>query len=286
LPDGIEILATITTTPCWASSDPAKNCAILDYDWRYPPTNAQDYADFLSELVMRYHDRIRYWEIWNEPNLHFYWADPDPSAYTIILQAAYPVIKAVDADAIVIGGSLAPWDGTGEYPVDTLTYLDGMYQAGALGNFDMLSFHPYTDGNTPTWYDSHWPMHSFSHSVPAIHELMLARGDSSPIMLSEIGWTTVPAESCADCWTPTLPVTEEEQAAYLVEAVEIARDWEYVDSFIWYELFDMIEPPDPQFISFEHYFGLIRKDYTQKPSAYKFRDLVFPYSLFLPFASR
>lgn len=280
-----EILATVLNTPCWASTDPNKNCAAFDYDWRYPPTNPQDYADFAGELVKRYRGRIKYWEIWNEPNFPGFWTNPNPGTYTELLKAVYPVVKANDPTAIVIGGSLAPWNGTPEYPVNTLTYLDGMYSAGAKGYFDRLSFHPYTDGNSPTWYDSRWPMHSYSYSVPAIRQRMLSHGDTSHILLTEIGWTTVPT-GCSDCWTPTLPKTETEQAAYMAEAINIAKTWDYVETFFWYELVDMVQPPDPEVVSFEHYFGLFRKDYSAKPAAGRFRDLALPNKVFLPFSVR
>jgi hypothetical protein len=151
-----------------------------------------------------------------------------------------------------------------------------------MGYFDKLSYHPYTDGNSPIWYDSRWPMHSFSTSVPAIRQVMQNHNDSSAIWLTEIGWTTVPAESCMDCWTPTLPKTEAEQSAFMVEAINITKTWNYVEAFVWYELIDMIQPPDPLFISFEQYFGLFRKDLSPKPASKDFTDLALPFKTFLP----
>jgi len=52
-------------------------------------------------------------------------------------------------------------------------------------------------------------------------------GDARPIWITEAGWTTVPPASCVDCWTPSLPVTEAEQAAYLAQAVAIAEGCPY-----------------------------------------------------------
>jgi len=280
---GINILAVVMETPCWASTDPNKVCTdtTRSYDWRYPPSNPQDFANFLSQLVQRYKGRIKYWEIWNEPNLIYFWANPNPTIYTALLKAAYPAIKASDPAAIVIGGDLAPWDGSAEYLPNTLGYLDGMYLAGAKGYFDRLSIHPYTDGNSPTWYDSRWPMHSYSYSVPAVRQLMQSYGDSSPIWLTEVGYTTVPTCDPILCWTPTLPKTEVEQSNYMAEMINIAKTWDYVEALIWYELINMTDPPD-QSMNPEYYFGLFHKDFSPKIAAGKFRDIVFPNKAYLP----
>jgi hypothetical protein len=283
---GIEVLATVTETPCWASTDPTKQCASFSYDWRYPPADAQDYASFLSELVARYGAQIGYWEIWNEPNLPSYWFQPDPAVYTELLKVAYPAVKATDPNAIVIGGALGPWDGSTEYPQDTVAYLEGMYAAGAMGTFDSLSYHPYTDGHSPTWYDARWPMHSFSHSVPALQDCMEEHGDLSSLWITEVGWTTVPSASCVDCWTPSLPTTEAEQSNYLSETIDVAAGLDNVEALVWYELVDMVLPPDPNVDSFDDYFGLYRKDYRPKPAASEFRDIALPCRVFAPLVIR
>lgn len=275
----IEVLAVVLNTPCWASSDPEKACENQknDYDWRYPPTNPDDYANFLGELVKKYGSRIGYWEIWNEPNFPDFWADPNPEAYTALLKAAYSTIKRNSPEAVVVGGSLAPFSATPGYPPGPLTFLEGMYAAGANGYFDKLSYHPYTNGNSPVTFDPNWPMSSFAYSIPEIRNLMQKYGDTSPIWITELGWTTVPADQCPDCYAPSLPTTEADQAAYLTKAVEIAYQWDYVEVLIWHELVDRIQPHDPRKGSFEYHFGLFKKDFSLKPAAEAFRKLAFPH---------
>jgi len=278
----LKVVALVTETPCWASTDPSRDCnpAAIRYDWQYPPASPQDFAAFTSELVRRYGNVIKYWEIWGEPNGPFAWWDvPDPARYVALLRAVYPAIKAVDPNATVIGGDLAPWDGSPVYPVSTSQYLDAMYGAGAKAYFDILSLHPYTDGNEPTWYNPVFPMHSFVHSVPALRQIMLAHGDAKPIWLTEIGWTTVPTCHPMYCWTETLPTTEVEQAAYLTESVDTAKSWEYVDAYFWYELIDRGPSASEQV---EDHFGLFLKDLTAKPSADAFRDMALPTRLYTP----
>lgn len=282
----LEVLALITETPCWASTDPGKDCnaAAINYDWQYPPANPQDFANFTTELVRRYGHIIKYWELWGEPNSPFaWWEVPNPTHYVALLRAAYPAIKNENPDAVVITGGLAPWDGSPEYPFSTAQYLDAMYRAGAKDYFDALAFNPYTDGNAPGWYNPAFPMHSFSHSVPALRQVMLAHGDVKPVWLTEIGWTTVPVCNPAYCWTPSLPTTENEQATYLNESVYIAQSWNYVEAFIWYELIDRGPTSSEQV---EDHFGIFRLDHTPKPASGAFRNLTLPARQYMPMLFR
>jgi len=277
-----EVLATVVMTPCWASADPQKDCTRGSYNPLYPPANPQDYASFMGQLVKVYKDRIKYWEIWNEPNFIGAWAHPDPAAYAALLKASYPAIKAQDAEALVLAGALLPSDGVPNHSINALAYIAGMYRAGARGYFDKLSYHSYTDGSPPTWFDARWPMHSFWYAIPAIHQCMQSHGDTSAIWITEMGWTTVPAATCVGCWTPLLPRTEAEQADYLAQAMRIARAWDYVETLLWYELVDTIRPADRSVTRFDYYLGLFRKDYSRKPAAERFSFAILPTRVRLP----
>lgn len=279
----VQIAAVVTETPCWASSDPNKDCDNGSYDWRHPPANPDDFADFLEVLVNIYRDDIDYWIIWGEPNAPYRWINPDPGGYTVLLQAAYQAIKATDSTAKVISGSLAPVDGSGEIP-SVFEFLESMYLHGAKGYFDILAFNPYTDGNSPYWYNPAFPAVSFSHSVPLLRSIMLEHGDQSPIWLTEVGWSTV-SENCVNCWVDTLPNTEEEQAEYFRDAITIASDWSYVEAFIVYELIDMLDPYSGE-ENLEFYYGLFRRDFSAKPSVATLSDYSFPNKIFVPLLSK
>ena len=132
---------TSTDSPCWASAAPEllkQGCADGWWDrgvQRYPPVNAQDYADALAFLVRRYGDRVAGWEIWNEPNIDFYFKSTDqPADYARIVRAAYPAAKAADPSTTVIAGSLA------ESPAP---FVEALFQHGIGGHFDAFSLHPY-----------------------------------------------------------------------------------------------------------------------------------------------
>ncbi|HUF85666.1 MAG TPA: cellulase family glycosylhydrolase, partial [Acidimicrobiia bacterium] len=99
---GLEVLGLITYTPPWArpAGTPDKN----------PPNNPADYANFARAAVQRYQPQgVRDWEIWNEPNSHWFWSPkPDAARYTALLKQAYAAIKAVDPGATVMTGGTSP----------------------------------------------------------------------------------------------------------------------------------------------------------------------------------
>jgi hypothetical protein len=261
----IQVIATVTSTPCWASSDPDKSCVHgnIDYNWAYPPSDPQTYADFLTRIVQFANGRIKYWEVWNEPNYSGYWATPDPTAYTQLLKVAYVSIKKADPNAVVLGGALAALS-THPGSLDTQQYLKQMYDDGAKGYFDALAFHAYTDGNPPTQYNPDFPMKSFWYSLQALHQTMLSEGDNSPIWITETGWTTVNASTCSDCWSSVVAVTEAQQASYLAGAITKARTLDYVAGIVAYELFDRGGATGT---SVEDHFGIYQQDMTAKSAA-------------------
>ena len=98
---GMDMIVRLDFQPDWARS----GCSLQG-----PPTNLQDFANFVSAVATRYRGRIRAYEIWNEPNLAREWCDQAPSgaAYTQLLRVAYTAIKAADPTAWVVTAGLSP----------------------------------------------------------------------------------------------------------------------------------------------------------------------------------
>lgn len=117
----------------------------------YPPFNMpknspqelakdpQRWANWVRDLTTHFKGKVRYWEIWNEPN-----AVPGFSAtdYVTLLKTAYPVIKEVDPTATVLGGC-------GVYIIPQWT--EAVLRAGAGPYMDVLSIHNYV-GTSPIAY--------------------------------------------------------------------------------------------------------------------------------------
>jgi hypothetical protein len=171
---GIHVIMTVDSTPCWASSAPAKllhRCAggTPSYANAYPPRDPATYASFVAYLAQRYGTDLAAIEIWNEPDQanQLYFAGPNkPRRYAAVLRAAYPAIKQANPAVPVIAGSLVGSNGV---------FLRALYAAGIKGYYDGLAVHFYT---------------LVLASLRTIHEVQLANGDTKPLWLDEFGWSS------------------------------------------------------------------------------------------------
>jgi hypothetical protein len=171
---GIKILATVASTPCWASSAPAALIAECtsghsNAAGSWPPSDPSTYGAVLAALAARYGSRLTAIEVWNEPDQsnEDYFAGPNKvAAYARLLRAAYPAVKQVNPAITVLGGSLVGSNGA---------FLKALYAAGVKGYYDGLSVHYYN---------------LTLASLRSIHETQLANGDTKPLWLDEFGWTS------------------------------------------------------------------------------------------------
>ena len=249
---GTGLILRVDQSPGWANSSGA-------HGW-YPPNSAGDYGRFLGTLAAHVHSRFSHplaYEIWNEPNISDNWGGrcPDPVAYTRLVQAAYPAIKAVDGRARVLAGSVTTvgalplGDQSSTCALDDLAFIHGMYGAGLIGSFDALSTHPYGFGDTPE-ADPRTPGRTLVFRRAELQrEAMLAHGDAAHhIWITEAGWAIDPATvgncrtSCPGCYDWYFLWTPQQQAAYTVRAFNWARSyWDWVDTMVVFD-FDYNRP--------------------------------------------
>jgi hypothetical protein len=104
-----------------------------------PPTSnpkaMQAWLKFVRSLVERYKTKIKYWEIWNEPNHFAYWGDePDGKEYGRLVYETASAIDEIDPQAEIIAGATASLD-----PEFTEAFLS----AGNAKLIDIITFHNY-----------------------------------------------------------------------------------------------------------------------------------------------
>lgn len=109
----------------------------------YPPTPSAEavegFCRYMAAMVERYRDRVRRYEVWNEPNHPRYWRpEPDPVAYARLVREAARAMRAVDPDVQVMGGVLA-----GVNPQVTEYTRVFLGQPGTAEAMDILTYHPY-----------------------------------------------------------------------------------------------------------------------------------------------
>ena len=105
---GLGIVGDLDRTPLWASSNPADDRPTSDYmgSKSYLPANWSDWETYVRRMVSRYKGQIKYWEIWNEPDIVFLTppaGETNEQAYLQLLEHAVPIIKKENPDALVLG---------------------------------------------------------------------------------------------------------------------------------------------------------------------------------------
>ncbi len=224
---GLKIMMRVQWTPRWARPP--------ETDSTHPPTNPQDFADFMRAVATRYRGQVAAYEIWNEPNLNreWGWRPASPAEYVALLQAVYPALKEADPQALVVAGGPSTTGGGGQDSMGDLDYLRGIYQAGGAGFFDAISSHPYAFGHDPDYHDE-WGL-SFTRAASQ-HQVMVESGDeTTPLWITELGWVMTSAWDLGEHaqWA----VTEEQQAEYLARAYRKAEEeWPWVGAMFLFNL--------------------------------------------------
>lgn len=255
---GIEVVARVSFPPEWAKAAPGGDSPLKDY---------KDLADFTNALLDHYKGRIKYVQMWNEPNLAAEWIPgkpADPSGYAAMLKEVYPAVKAAHPDAAIISAPLAM---TLEGPelrgnMNELDYWEGLYEAGVKGNFDIASANGYGLDQPPDAEPGREVLNF--RRVELLRRIMVDNGDEgTPIWFNEYGWNASPdtlTEEQRNYWRH---VTPEQQAEWTVEGIEYAREnWPWVGvTFIWYlrQVGDIT--PDLA----EYYFGMVDPEFKVQP---------------------
>lgn len=167
---GRDILFTLFGTPTWASARPTERNAYSDQDpepYQYnrgitaEPLDMSKWDRFCAKVAERYKGKIKYYEVWNEPN---YQNDGTKATGTYgffsgtyaklaeLVRRANQAIKAVDLGAKIICPATTVWATTAGGTAEQ--YFTGM-MAAATGDgsttmkdwIDIVGVHLYIGGN-------------------------------------------------------------------------------------------------------------------------------------------
>jgi hypothetical protein len=234
---GIKLLPAVAFTPHWASG---RN------DVWVPPRDPSDYGDFVAAALERYPD-IETWEIWNEPNLAFFWRPrPSVAGFVALLRAADEARRRVGSPAKLISGGLSS---TGESP---FAWFDEMARLGAFAHVDGFGLHPYSRTYSPDHAKA------FFLTVPEFRRRLVRLGRSDiGLWLTEYG---TPATNAPTEYGP--PISAAQQAENLGRAYTLASLWPWVENLSWYELQEGCDDSRDADCSF----GLFSPDFSPKPA--------------------
>jgi hypothetical protein len=242
---GMEVLITLWGTPKWANGGQSPQVA---------PRNMTDFQNFARAVASRYSGRfsgypyVRFFSIWNESNLGTFLRPQfdkrgrivSTRTYARLAKAGYTGIKQGNKTALVAIGETSSHgrDKPKQGQTDTVapaTFMKGVAAEGKkLGGlrFDAWAHHPYPFpvAQKPT-QRVRYPNVTLT-TMPRFEKDLDAafRRKNVPVWITEYGNETKPGEPAG--------VTEAQQAAYMPQAIALARKDARVGMFIWFVMQD------------------------------------------------
>jgi beta-xylosidase len=243
---GLEPLVYVVGTPPFASSAPPGPNPPHD-NWG-PKDNAQ-YADFVEKLAKRYPD-VKYWQIWNEPNLPSFWAlKEDPAAFATLAKDAAEILHRDIPDRKLVLAGMANYS---QMPLRGGFMLEDLLKAGVQRDYDVMAYHPYTD--TPEG-DSPGDAQGFIKEVPNVNRTLRNAGVRA-IWATEFGWSTYTGEKVQQ---PI--ISETTQADYILRRIALMMRQDF-DRVFYFALTDL----DFRVQRREQHYGLLDVQGNPKPA--------------------
>ena len=246
---GLTPMLVVFAAPAWAAGGKAT-------------ASPGQFADFLTAAAKRYdggsgynggpgEPLVRYWELWNEPDLYMF-LDDTPEHYRAMVNAGYKAVHAVHKDNVVVAGGLSPFgDPKDEFGIAPFRYMSRVLcmsrgahphpTCKAKVSFDAWSHHPYTSGG---------PNHSAPVSdeasmgdLPEMHRILVAAQRAGHIrshgpvkfFITEFSWDTKGPDPGG------VPLAR--HARWVAEA--LYRMWQNgVSMLVWFQLRDNPAPDD------------------------------------------
>jgi len=263
---GMEVLLTLWGTPGWANGNQRPQLV---------PKKMGDFQNFARAVASRYSGRyagfpfVRFYGIWNESNLSTFLSPQfdingnivSARNYAKLAAAGYAGIKAGNATAQVAIGETSSNGRDKIVPGQTDTVRPGTFmklvaKANPSLKFDAWAQHPYPFpvAQAPT-QKTKYPNVTFSTMGQFEKDLDISfRRKNIPVWITEYGNETKPGEPKG--------VTESQQAAYLTQAIGLAKKDPRIQMFIWFVFQD--SPGNPW------QSGLYRKGGAPKPASARF----------------
>ena len=227
---GLEMLAILAFTPAWASSVPS-NPKISD-----PPASVGFWTDVVRQVVGRYRDQVRYWQLWNEPNITDFWTGSMDQYRTEILEAGAAAARAVHPEVRIVSPGLANIR-------DWRDWFSEILEAKAV--IDVINHHNYQTSGREVVLE----LERDRPGRPSLRTLIRQFGvDGKPFWLTETGRRS----------------DEGNQREYYEDVVAVLQERTWVDRLFFFHYWDGPGQGDGGF-------GIVNEDFSPKP-AYRFLE--------------
>jgi hypothetical protein len=219
---GLRLLPVIVKSPRWAARYPDRAIS--------PPHDIGAYAGFAGALVRRYgpggdfwRERpdlrpaaIRRWQLWNEPDITFFWPDlPFAPGYVTLLREASAAIREADPGARVVLAGLTN---------DSWNALEQVYRAGGRRHFDVVAVQSFTGR-----------IANYERILALVRRTMRRHGDArKPLTVTELSWpSSLDHVSRRQGYQVTERGQAQKVAAILPRLAKVRRRYR-IESLYWY----------------------------------------------------
>jgi hypothetical protein len=202
------------------------------------PESVAAFARWAGAAAKRYARRKIIWEIWNEPNIHFWQPKPDVQQYITLSLGTCKAIREADPQATIVAPATSgfPWE-----------FLETFFKSGVLEHLDAVSVHPYREySKSPE---------TAAADYAKLRELIdryapAQKRGKIPILSGEWGYSS-----------RTTAVSLETQADFAVRQ-QLANLLNGIPLSIWYDWKNDGDDPKEN----EHNFGTVLPDLKPKPA--------------------
>ncbi|MCA1648195.1 MAG: hypothetical protein LC797_22960, partial [Chloroflexi bacterium] len=249
---GLPVVGVVQGTPGWAATDWHDGASAVPSGLDLPVDDPRNtFGQFMLRLARTYKGRITTWIVWNEPDFlpgesGTWWTwSGNATDFARLMRTGYRAVKAVDPSATVVFPATTYFadavHGRELFLGRVLEQINTDPQASANGfYFDAVGVNLYCS------LDALYRVHGVYLSILARYRL------DKPLWLTE---TNCPVYNDATTPQPASGrITTDEQAAYLIEAVALARAAGY-QRIGWYTMVDH----DASSAIFDRW-GLLRAD--------------------------
>lgn len=248
---GITLLPYICYVPVWASTGAGDTL----FYWNYPPKDNKPWGEFIKALVNRYKDRIKTWEVWNEPDIWIYWQG-NREQFVEFIKTASDAVREADPTAKVVFPGIA---------YDPEFIRDLFKNWGMSKYFDIVNMHNYYE----TWHRH--PIEEITNYINEVHDVVWRYGKNQPLWMAEVGYSTFrKGARVSDSYSAYYDYehSPEYQAVHLFKTLALVASTEKISDVAWYEIKDL--PQSENVIGDNdnnRYLGVAYPDHKPKPSA-------------------
>ena len=203
------------TPPCPTATDGGTyGCVGIPSDPTARTNYLNNWAAFVTNIVKHANGRIKYWEMWNEPDYYLFWPGDIPdtrgtaAGMAQMSAVAIPIIRANDPGAVIVSPGTMEWSATNASSW-TASYLDALATYGQ--HVDIVAFHAYTpEQTTPESY-----LIDLANAVKNVRQ-------AKPVFMTEGGWGE-------DDW-----LSPADQVNYLAKAMTLYASLG-IQRYYWYQ---------------------------------------------------